>query len=82
MRLRVLLCALLGVGLLTTLAGPARATLRDFIVFGTYNSFLADGIEIDNCDQPGARVHFEQVDVRQASGAWLRWPISLRCCRC
>jgi hypothetical protein len=51
------------------LAGPARATLRDFIVFGTYNSFLADGIEIDNCDQPGARVHFEQVDVRQASGA-------------
>lgn len=51
------------------LAGPARATLRDFIVFGAFNSIQADGIEIDNCDQPGARVHFEQVDVRQAAGA-------------
>jgi hypothetical protein len=49
------------------LAGPARATLRDFIIFGTFNSFLADGIEIDNCDQPGARIHLDQVDVRQAA---------------
>jgi hypothetical protein len=43
---------------LLRLAGPSRATLREFAVYGK-NSAL--GIVIDNCDQPGARVFMESV---------------------
>jgi len=39
------------------LQGPSKATLRDFSVSGS-NS--ADGIEVDNGDQPGSRVFMEQ----------------------
>ncbi len=48
------------------LAGPSRATLRDFHVLGTgagWQSALGGGIVIENCDQPGARVFLEQVIV-------------------
>lgn len=52
-----------GMGPMLHLAGPARATLRDLIVFGTGNTNQADGILIDNCDQRGGRVYGDQVDV-------------------
>lgn len=48
------------------LAGPSRATLRDFHVLGTgagWPRALASGIVVENCDQPGARVFLEQVIV-------------------
>lgn len=48
------------------LAGPSRATLRDFHVFGTgagWLSALGSGIVVENCDQPRARVFLEQVIV-------------------
>jgi len=45
MRLRVLLCALLGVGLLTTLAGPARAEAATGTTFGGVQfGYLPDGL--------------------------------------
>jgi hypothetical protein len=40
------------------LQGPSKATVRDFSVSGNRNS--ADGIEVDNADQPGSRVFMEQ----------------------
>lgn len=46
------------------LAGPSRATLRDFHVLGTgagWPRALASGIVVENSDQPGARVFLEQV---------------------
>jgi hypothetical protein len=48
------------------LAGPSRATLRDFIVFGTFNTNQADDIVIENCDQPGGRVYLDQAYVDSA----------------
>ena len=41
------------------LLGPSRAILRDFAVNGNANT--ADGIEVDNADQPGSRVFMEQA---------------------
>ena len=43
------------------LLGPSKATLRDFSVNGNRNS--ADGIEVDNADQPGSRVFMEQSNL-------------------
>jgi hypothetical protein len=43
------------------LPGPSRAILRDFAVSGSGNS--ADGIEVDNADQPGSRVFMEQSNL-------------------
>jgi Pectate lyase superfamily protein len=43
------------------LQGPSKATLRDFSVNG--NNFSADGIEVDNADQPGSRVFMEQANL-------------------
>jgi len=51
---------------LLQLNGPVRATLRDFIIFGTSNTNQADAIVVENCDQPGARIYFDQVNVYQA----------------
>ena len=45
------------------LAGPSRATLRDLEVNG---SKRADGIVIEKCDQPGARIYMEQPNVDAA----------------
>ncbi|MRR37756.1 hypothetical protein EG829_24525 [bacterium] len=45
------------------LAGPSRATLRDFEVNGAKQ---ADGIVIEKCDQPGGRVYLEQLNVDAA----------------
>ncbi len=47
-----------GTGPVMRLLGPSRATLRDFSVNGNRNT--ADGIEVDNADQPGSRVFMEQ----------------------
>jgi hypothetical protein len=43
------------------LQGPSKAILRDFAVNGGANT--ADGIEIDNADQPGSRVFMEQSNL-------------------
>src|SRR5262249_11766276 len=43
------------------LQGPSKATLSEFSVNGNNNS--ADGIEVDNADQPGSRVFMEQADL-------------------
>lgn len=40
------------------LAGPTRATLREFTIDGDHR---ASGLVVENCDQPGARVFMEQV---------------------
>ena len=40
------------------LLGPSRTTARDFSVSGNRNT--ADGIEVNNADQPGSRVFMEQ----------------------
>lgn len=45
------------------LAGPSRATLRDFEVNGARR---ADGIVIEKCDQAGGRVYLEQLNVDAA----------------
>lgn len=48
------------------LAGPSRATLRDFHVLGSgagFQNALGSGITLENCDQAGARVFLEQVIV-------------------
>jgi hypothetical protein len=56
-----------GTGPVLHLAGPSRATLRDFALFGgvagVTNPLPADGILIDNCDQPGARIYGDQMHV-------------------
>ena len=46
-----------GIGPVLRLAGPTRATLRHFTIKGAWQ---ATGIVVENCDQPGARVNFEQ----------------------
>jgi len=56
-----------GQGPMVHLAGPVRATLRDFYVFGPATNSLVDGIVIDNCDQPGGKVYFDQLDVSRSS---------------
>jgi hypothetical protein len=56
-----------GNGPVLHLAGPARATLRDFSVlggvFGAANGIHADTILIDKCDQPGARVYGDEMHI-------------------
>jgi hypothetical protein len=47
------------IGPVMRLQGASKATLRDFSVSGTSNS--ADGIEVDNADQPGSRVFMDQA---------------------
>jgi hypothetical protein len=39
--------------------GPSHATLREFSVYDGWNK--GDGIVIDNCDQPGARIFTERA---------------------
>lgn len=51
------------VGPVLRLAGPSRATLRDFEVNGAKR---ADGIVVEKCDQPGGRVYLEQLNVDAA----------------
>src|SRR5262249_31722536 len=48
-----------------------RATLRDFSVYGTFNSVQAEGILIQNCDQSASRIFLEQASVTQAGKAGL-----------
>lgn len=45
------------------LAGPSRATLREFFIDAAKT---ADGLLIDNCDQPGGRVFMDQANVTSA----------------
>ena len=47
-----------GEGPVLRLAGPSRATLRDFSIQGNNH---ARGIVADNCDQPGSRILFDQT---------------------
>ncbi len=51
------------VGPVLRLAGPSRATLRDFEVNGAKR---ADGIVVEKCDQPGSRVYLEQFNADAA----------------
>ena len=45
------------------LAGPSRATLREFFIDAARN---ADGLVIDNCDQAGGRIFMDQANVTGA----------------
>ncbi|MCY2993610.1 MAG: glycosyl hydrolase family 28-related protein [Planctomycetota bacterium] len=49
-----------GRGPIVRLAGPSRATLRDLVLVG---SGKADALAIQQYDQPGGRVFFDQVQV-------------------
>jgi hypothetical protein len=51
------------IGPVLRLAGPSRATLRDFEVNGAKR---ADGIVVEKCNQPGGRVYLEQLNVDAA----------------
>jgi hypothetical protein len=42
------------------LPGPSRATLRDLHIVG---GKVAEGIVLDNCDQPGSRIFGEQISI-------------------
>ena len=53
-----------GNGPILRLTGPSRATLRDLVLVG---SRKADALAIDDCDQPGGRVFFDQVQVDGAA---------------
>ena len=46
-----------GTGPIFRLDGPSKATLRDFAING---ASVADGIVVENADQPGSRVFMEQ----------------------
>ena len=46
-----------GAGPIFRLAGPSKATLRDFAISG---AGVADGVVVENADQPGSRVFMEQ----------------------
>jgi hypothetical protein len=48
-----------GTGPVLRLLGHSKAISRDFYVSG--NGKSADGIEVDNADQPGSRIFMEQV---------------------
>lgn len=51
-------------GTMLHLAGPARATLRDFCIAGIWNSkgqILGRGIVADNLDQPDGQILLDQV---------------------
>jgi hypothetical protein len=48
----------IGTGPIFHLIGPSRATLREFTLNG---QGVADGIVIDNADQPGARIFGDQL---------------------
>ncbi len=52
-------------GTMLHIAGPARATLRDFRIagWGSKNQKLGRGIVADNLDQPGGLVLLDQVNV-------------------
>ncbi len=56
-----------GPGPMLHLAGPARATLRDFYLFGSGGNSQVDGIVVDRSDQAGGRIYFDQVDVYRSS---------------
>jgi len=45
------------------LAGPSRATIRDFFLDAVRTG---DGIVIDNCDQPGGRIFMDQANLTSA----------------
>jgi hypothetical protein len=51
-----------GSGPVLRLAGPSHATLRDFSIHGGRPAAqnAADGIVVEDCDQPGARVFMDQ----------------------
>jgi hypothetical protein len=49
-----------GNGLVLRLAGPTRATLREFTINGSH---AATSIVVENCDQPGSRVFVDQADI-------------------
>jgi hypothetical protein len=53
-----------GSGPVMRLVGPSKAILHDFSVSG--NNHTADGIEVDNADQPGSRVFMEQATLGQS----------------
>ncbi len=57
-------------GTMLKLAGPARATLRDFRIAGIWNSKgqkLGRGIVADNLDQPGGLILLDQVNANNCT---------------
>lgn len=52
-----------GQGPMIQIPGPARATLRDFNLFGPATNSIVDGLAIEKCDQAGGRAYFDQLDV-------------------
>jgi len=53
-----------GNGPIVRLAGPSRATLRDLVLVGSGKS---DALAVEQCDQPGGRVFFDQVQIDGAT---------------
>jgi hypothetical protein len=49
------------------LPGPARATLRDFYLFGPGTNSQIDGILIDKCDQARGRTYADQMDLYRST---------------
>jgi hypothetical protein len=56
-----------GQGPILYLPGPARATLRDFYLFGTGTNPPVDGILIDKCDQVRGRIFGDQLDLYRST---------------
>jgi hypothetical protein len=56
-----------GQGPILRLAGPARATLRDFRLFGPATNSQVDGIVVDKCDQAGGKLYSDQLDVYRST---------------
>jgi hypothetical protein len=56
-----------GQGPILYLPGPARATLRDFYLFGSPTNSQVDGILIDKCDQKRARIFGDQIDLSRST---------------
>ncbi|HZT43805.1 MAG TPA: glycosyl hydrolase family 28-related protein [Chthonomonadaceae bacterium] len=58
-----------GAGPVLHVTGPSRAVLRDFTIDA---GGTAEGLVIDRCDQPGARVFLEEANIRDGKQVGLR----------
>ena len=68
-----------GAGPIFRLAGPSKATLRDFYANGVN---IADGIVVENADQPGSRVFMEQSYLANYQQISLSRDSTTRTCSC
>ena len=63
-------------GTMLKLAGPARATLRDFRIAGIWNSkgqILGRGIVAENLDQPGGQILLDQANASNCTRLGMRF---------